>query len=81
MPYAHDRPAWQTLQAMGLQGMAERARIELELADGGEHKPVTGAKDVLTAQEAHVARLALEGCQIRRSPPGWSLACGWCSTT
>lgn len=40
--------------------MAERARIELELADGGRQAHHR-REDVLTAQEAHVAPLALKG--------------------
>jgi DNA-binding CsgD family transcriptional regulator len=54
------RTASQMLEAMGLEGMAERARGELRLAGGSDRKPVS-TSELLTEQETHVARLASDG--------------------
>jgi DNA-binding NarL/FixJ family response regulator len=54
------RTASQMLGAMGMEGMAERARGELRLAGGSDRKPVS-ASEVLTQQETQVARLAFDG--------------------
>jgi ATP/maltotriose-dependent transcriptional regulator MalT len=68
---AHEqlRAAWQLLDGMGMEAFAERARREL-LATGGNVRkrtvPVNGIRpgqlsEPLTAQEAQIARLALDG--------------------
>jgi DNA-binding NarL/FixJ family response regulator len=60
-PRTQLRTAYETLSAMGVDGFAERARQEL--AATGEtvhHRPLEIAQ-ILTAQEAHIARLAAQG--------------------
>jgi DNA-binding CsgD family transcriptional regulator len=54
------RTASRMLGAMGLEGMAERARGELRLAGGSDRIPVS-TSELLTEQETHVARLASDG--------------------
>jgi DNA-binding CsgD family transcriptional regulator len=55
------RAAYETLDSVGAEAFAERARSELHAA--GERVPgrAPGPRDVLTAQEAQIARLASEG--------------------
>jgi DNA-binding CsgD family transcriptional regulator len=55
------RGAYQTLDGIGMDGFAERARRELRAAGGTVRRraPTTGVE--LTAQEAQIARLAGEG--------------------
>jgi DNA-binding NarL/FixJ family response regulator len=50
------------LEAMGIAAFAERARRELRAAGGTVHKRTAAARhEVLTAQEAQIARLARDG--------------------
>jgi DNA-binding CsgD family transcriptional regulator len=55
------RAAYEIFVAGGARAFAERARIELRAT--GEHAPKQTAqtRDVLTAREAHIARLAGQG--------------------
>jgi DNA-binding CsgD family transcriptional regulator len=55
------RTAHEMLSAMGVQGFADRAARELAAAGGTAHQRTAEASDTLTAQEAHVARLARDG--------------------
>jgi DNA-binding CsgD family transcriptional regulator len=57
----HLRSAFDMLTAMGAEGFAERARRELVATGEGVPKRSSGAREVLTAQEAQIARLAAEG--------------------
>ena len=47
--------------AMGVEAFAERARLELIAAGAKADKQAEGKQDELTAQEAHIARLAADG--------------------
>jgi DNA-binding CsgD family transcriptional regulator len=50
------------LDAMGVEGAAERAHAELRLAGGGgDRDPIVPSSELLTEQEAQVARLASDG--------------------
>jgi DNA-binding CsgD family transcriptional regulator len=56
------RTAHDMLEAMGIAAFAERARRELRAAGGTVHKRTAPARhEVLTAQEAQIARLARDG--------------------
>lgn len=60
----HLRTAWEMLDAMGINGFAERARRELmATGDNAVKRSAAVARngDALTPQEARIARLALEG--------------------
>ena len=57
----HLRTAHQTLRAMGIGAFAERARRELAAAGEAAEKRTVQQAMPLTAQEAQVARLALDG--------------------
>jgi DNA-binding CsgD family transcriptional regulator len=45
----------------GVEGFAERARVELQATGGHARKRTVGTLDQLTAQEAEISRLAAEG--------------------
>jgi len=47
--------------AMGMDAFADRARSELRATGERVHKRTQGSHDVLTPQEAQIARLANEG--------------------
>jgi len=55
------RIAYEMLSRIGAEGFAERARRELGATGETVHKRTIETRDVLTAQEAQVARLAAEG--------------------
>jgi DNA-binding CsgD family transcriptional regulator len=55
------RIAYGMLSRMGAEAFAERARRELLATGETVHKRTVETRDVLTAQEAQVARLAAEG--------------------
>jgi len=55
------RIAYEMLSRMGAEAFAERARRELLATGETVHKRTIEMRDVLTAQEAQVARLAAEG--------------------
>jgi DNA-binding CsgD family transcriptional regulator len=55
------RAAYQTLTAMGLEGFAERARVELLATGGTVPKRSTETAARLTPQEARIVRLAVAG--------------------
>jgi DNA-binding CsgD family transcriptional regulator len=56
------RTAYQTLDAMGMAGFAERARKELAATGETARKRTIETVNELTAQEAQIARLARSGC-------------------
>ncbi len=49
------------LSAMGIEAFAERARRELLATGDTVRKPTVQTVSELTAQEAHIARLAVDG--------------------
>jgi DNA-binding CsgD family transcriptional regulator/tetratricopeptide (TPR) repeat protein len=55
------RIAYEILSRIGAEGFAERARRELLATGETVHKRTIETRDVLTSQEAQVARLAAEG--------------------
>jgi DNA-binding CsgD family transcriptional regulator len=55
------RRAYTLFTGVGMQAFAERARAELRATGAKALKRTTGAPDVLTAQEALIARLASQG--------------------
>ncbi len=55
------RTAFGMFDAMGMDAFADRARSELRATGERVHKRTLGSHDVLTAQEAQIARLASEG--------------------
>jgi DNA-binding CsgD family transcriptional regulator len=55
------RIAYEMLSRIGAEAFAERARRELVATGETVHKRTVETRDVLTAQEAQVARLAAEG--------------------
>ncbi len=55
------RTAYEMLTAMGIEGFAERARRELLATGETVRKRTVDAVAELTAQEAHIARLARDG--------------------
>jgi DNA-binding CsgD family transcriptional regulator len=55
------RTAHQTLTALGVEAFAERARRELLATGETARKRTVATHDELTAQEAHIAKLAGEG--------------------
>ena len=55
------RTACQMLEAIGMDGFADRARRELRAAGGTARKPAVTATVALTAQEAQIALLAADG--------------------
>jgi len=55
------RTAHDLLDAMGIEAFAERARRELEATGATARKRTVETREVLTAQEAVIARLAREG--------------------
>lgn len=55
------RTAHEAFTTMGAEGFAERAGRELTATGETVRKRATGARDELTAQEAHIARLAVAG--------------------
>jgi DNA-binding CsgD family transcriptional regulator len=57
----HLRIAHETFNAMGVEAFAERARRELLATGETVRKRAVETRDVLTAQEAQIARLAGEG--------------------
>src|SRR6266513_3538295 len=58
----HLRTAHDMLEAMGMDAFAERAGRELQATGETARKRAAAARDEeLTAQEAHIARLAREG--------------------
>jgi DNA-binding CsgD family transcriptional regulator len=57
----HLRAAHEMLDAMGLAAFAERARRELAATGETVRARTVGAVTALTAQEAHIARLARDG--------------------
>ena len=56
------RTAHQMLDAMGMEGFAERARKELVATGETARKRTVETVNMLTAQEAQIARLARNGC-------------------
>ena len=56
------RAAHEMFTAMGADGFAERARRELLATGETVRKRTVETRDALTAQEAHIARLAVAGC-------------------
>jgi DNA-binding CsgD family transcriptional regulator len=58
---AHLRTAHEALTGMGLEAFAERARHELLATGATVRKRTVSAAGELTAQEAHIARLAAQG--------------------
>jgi DNA-binding CsgD family transcriptional regulator len=58
---SHLRTAYDMLAAMGLDGFAERANRELLATGATVRKRSLEARNELTPQEAHIARLASEG--------------------
>jgi DNA-binding CsgD family transcriptional regulator len=58
---AHLRLAYDEFVAMGAGGFAERARQELLATGEKVRKPHVDARNELSSQEAHIARLAREG--------------------
>jgi DNA-binding CsgD family transcriptional regulator len=55
------RDAYETLQAMGIEGFAERARRELLATGGTVRKRSVDTRAELTPQEAEIARFAADG--------------------
>jgi len=55
------RTAYTMLEAMGIEGFAERARRELRATGATARKRTVETREELTAQEAVIARLAREG--------------------
>ena len=55
------RHAYTLFSGVGMEAFAERARAELRATGAQVLKRSTGARDVLTAQEALIARLASQG--------------------
>jgi DNA-binding CsgD family transcriptional regulator len=55
------RPAHELFSGMGAEGFAERARHELLATGETVRKRADDARGTLTAQEAHIARLARDG--------------------
>jgi len=55
------RAAHGLFTTMGIEAFAERARRELLAAGDTVHKPTVDTDSELTAQEAHIARLAVDG--------------------
>jgi DNA-binding CsgD family transcriptional regulator len=55
------RTAHDLFTAMGIEAFAERARRELLATGDTVRKPTAGTVGELTAQEAHIARLAVDG--------------------
>jgi DNA-binding CsgD family transcriptional regulator len=55
------RTAHDTLAAIGMEAFAERARHELLATGETVRQPTAGPVSTLTAQEAHIARLAADG--------------------
>ncbi len=55
------RTAYGLFTTMGIEAFAERARRELLAAGDTVHKPTVDTVSELTAQEAHIARLAVDG--------------------
>jgi DNA-binding CsgD family transcriptional regulator len=55
------RTAYAMLDAMGIEGFAERARRELQATGATARKRTVETREELTAQEAVIARLAREG--------------------
>jgi DNA-binding CsgD family transcriptional regulator len=55
------RTAYEDLTAMGIEAFADRARHELAATGETIRKRTVGTHRELTAQEAHIARLAAEG--------------------
>jgi DNA-binding CsgD family transcriptional regulator len=53
--------AYEMFTAMGIEGFAERTRTELLLTGATVRTRPTQTRDDLTAQEAHIARLARDG--------------------
>jgi len=53
---AHDQ-----FTSIGMEGFAERARVELQATGETVRKRTVEARDDLTAQERHIARLARDG--------------------
>jgi len=58
---AEPRTAYDLLSTMGIEAFAERARRELLATGDTVRKRTAGTVSELTAQEAHIARLAVEG--------------------
>jgi DNA-binding CsgD family transcriptional regulator len=57
----HLRAAQEMLHRFGAKAFAERARNELLAAGGSARQGLVEPQKVLTAQEAHIARLASDG--------------------
>jgi DNA-binding CsgD family transcriptional regulator len=57
----HLRLAFEMLDAMGVAAFAVRARLELEATGETARRRVVETRDLLTPQEAQIARLASEG--------------------
>ena len=55
------RTAYEALAAMGVEAFADRARHELAATGETVRKRAVETRGELTAQEAHIARLAAEG--------------------
>jgi len=55
------RAAYEMLDAIGMEAFAERARHELLASGETVRKPTAEPAGTLTAQEAHIARLAADG--------------------
>jgi DNA-binding CsgD family transcriptional regulator len=55
------RAAYETFSGVGAEGFAERARHELLATGETARKRTDDAREVLTPQEAHIARLARDG--------------------
>jgi DNA-binding CsgD family transcriptional regulator len=55
------RPAYEIFISAGARAFAERARIELRATGERAPKQTAQTRDVLTAREAHIARLAGQG--------------------
>jgi DNA-binding CsgD family transcriptional regulator len=57
--------AWQMFGTLGMEAFAERARAELLATGEHARKRTAGAREVLTPQEAQIARLASAGASNR----------------
>jgi DNA-binding CsgD family transcriptional regulator len=67
------RIAHEALTAMGVEAFADRARRELAATGETVHKRTEETSSELTAQEAHIARLAAEGLTSREIAAALSL--------
>jgi tetratricopeptide (TPR) repeat protein len=75
------RVAHEMFTDFGMEGFAERARIELLATGERARKRTVETLDQLTPQESHVSRLAAQGTPTGRSPRSFSSAQARSSTT